>query len=366
MNNNLEVISLTKKDLREALLLNTYWNDAIEPPFSKNKAKWMLENNRAEDDDVMATLAYENQELMAFICLVPDWVKTKGMGVKKIFWSQRWWVADKYKTTILSSYTKNASLIAVNNQVFVKFFGVDTEDYYKKQPYTKTSKRNRYIILYNLDYDLLVLKKPGIIRFATIMKFLDQFSFKIISVLNSTLSKRRVKCFTTNLITSLDNRTWNFIQTHCANDFVPKTKEYVNWQISNDQYHNSQSTDEENRQKCLLGSMSVGVRNLNFTVLKDKDIIGFVSANLRDMKFVIRYFLADEENYSSCVDALMEHFIKSKCKALQTENLTLAECIKKRYVNLYSNSRVLFSLFHNEVKGNFENITLNDQDGYFY
>ncbi len=366
MNNKLEIISLTKRDLKKAVDLNTYWSDSYEAPFSKNKTIWMLDNNRADDDDVLATLAYENYRLVAFVGFIPDWVKTNSQDIKKIFWSQRWWIVDEYKTTILSAYTKNASLSAVNNQVFVKFFGVHTEGYYKKQPFTRFAKRDRYIILYNLNSDLLIYKNQNLKKFKLVLKFLDRVTFKTISFLNRVVSRSRVKLLSINDITLLDDHTWNFVKKHCDDDVVPKTLEYINWQISNDQYHNLEHDEPKPSYQCLLGSISSRIYNLNFSVKKNNKVIGFISANIKDDRFVVRYFLTNEANFNFCIDALMERFIKSKCKVIQTENSVLGECLKKRYVDIYYNTRTLFSLFHNDINENFESRTLNDQDGYFY
>ena len=37
--NNLEVITLTKRCLKVAVIENKFWGDSYEPPFSMNKAR---------------------------------------------------------------------------------------------------------------------------------------------------------------------------------------------------------------------------------------------------------------------------------------------------------------------------------------
>jgi hypothetical protein len=203
---NLEVIILTKLDLKDAVAKNKYWNGTIQPPFSKNKAKWMLENNRADNGDPLAVLGYEGHVIVAFVCLVPDLIKADG-GAQKIFWSQVWWVADKYKDTVLSTYVKKQSLEACNNQVIVKFLGDNTKSYYQKQPFIEFSKRKRHIILFSLDYDLLTYKKASLKKIAPILKLTDGISRRIIAIINKRKAGIKNNALTYKSISLIDDAT---------------------------------------------------------------------------------------------------------------------------------------------------------------
>jgi hypothetical protein len=366
VDNNLEVITLTKKNLREVLSQNKYWSDSFDAPFSRNKAKWMLNNNRADEADVFAILVYENQTLISFVGLMPDWIKTENGEVKKTFWSQRWWVSAKYENTVLPSYSKNISLSATNNQVIIKFLGAKTEAYYRKQNYTKFSGRIRSIIVFNIDHNLLVYKFNSLKKIVGLLKGFDKFSEKVITLINKTKNNRRIKNLLFEYISSIDENAWSFIEKYCANDIVPKTKEYINWQITNSQYHNLSSGINKPGYKCLLSSISNNIYNLSFLVKKQGKTIGFISANVKDNRFTLRYFLTSDDNLNSCLDALINSFIKTKCTLIQTENGNLAEQIKRRYTSIYTDSRELFSLEHNDIELDFNNVCINDQDGSFF
>ncbi|MDO5980460.1 hypothetical protein [Flavivirga spongiicola] len=366
MNNNLEVIALTKKDLREAIALNTYWDNSIEAPFSKNKALWMLNNKRSDDDDTLAILAYENSALVSFVCVVPDLIRKKeGGNVKKVFWSHRWWVSDNYKDTILSTYTKGMSLNALDNQIVIKFLGDATKAYYEKQNFTRFSERDRHIIVFSLNYDLLIYKKSSLKKIKGLLKFLDKASGKLISLINGKKSSNRTKLLSYKYVSHLDETNWNFIKEYCADDIVPKTLEYINWQLNNDQYQVSTNITDELKDNCRLGSISNSISNLNFIVNKDDKPIGFISGLVLGKRFIVRYFLSNKNNFDSCLDALIKNMIKSKCTLLQTENDVLGDRIKSRYLNLYVDTRKLFSLIHDDVGIDATNITVKDQDGNF-
>ena len=365
MNNSLEVITLTKNTLREAVSHNKYWGNSYEAPFSKNKARWLLENNRAEDDDVLAILGYENHTIVAFVALVPDWIENKAGDVKKIFWSQRWWASDTYKDTILPTYVKSISLKECNNQVVIKFLGDNTKAYYEKQPFTKFSERNRYIIIFSLNYDILVYKKKSLKKIAPLLKLFDASSRKVISIINTLKAKKRTQNLDIEYINSVDKDTWDYIEKHCAHDVIPKTQDYINWQICNNQYHVVKDKASKPYYNCLLGSISNKIYNMNFLVKKENDIIGFISGFVSGKRFTVRYFFANDDNFDYCVDALITNFIKERCTLLQTENSMLGQRIKSKYLTVYTDAKQLFSLIHNDVRTDVANAIINDQDGNF-
>ncbi len=363
---NIEIISLTKSSLQAAINKNKFWSDSYQAPFSINKAKWMLKNERASDDDLFGILAYEDYSLIAFVSMMPDLIKKEDGGFKKIFWSQRWWIAPKYKNTVLPTYTKSNSITEVNNQVVVRFLGEDTKAYYEKQPFTMFSERTRCIIIFNLDHRLLISKKEILKKVQPILKLVDKASSNIISLLNILKIKKRTKNITCKNISLINDDDWSFIESFCVNDIVPKTKDYINWQIDNNQYQQIKKGDNKNLNfKCLLESISENIKNLSFIVKKDNQPIGFVSGIVRGKRFVLRYFLSNEENFDACADALIKSVIKSKCTLIQTENGDLGNRIKSRYINVYSDFKTLVSLVHNDVGLNFKNIMINDRDGNF-
>lgn len=364
--NNLEVIVLTKHSLKEAVTENKFWNDSYEPPFSKNKAKWMLENSRADDGDTLALLGYEKHQIIAFVYLVPDLVKLQGNLIKKVFWSQRWWVSDKYKETVLSTYVKNMSLNACNNQIIIKFLGDNTKAYYEKQPFTQFSKRKRYIIIFSLDYELLVYKKSSLKKMASILKLVDTFSRKIIAIANKRTNNKINKGITYESVLSINNEAWSFLEKQSKDDLVPKSKDYINWQIDNNQYQLLKDDSKEINHRCLLGTISKKICNVSYVVKNENKIIGFISGFITGNRFIVRYFVTNEAYYNDCLSILVKSFITFKCTILQTEDDVLGERIKERFFKVYADDKELLSLIHNDVNESFSGITVKDQDGNFF
>lgn len=361
---DIKIISLTKKMLEDALKHDLYWDkNSKVVPFSKNKAKWLLQNERIENEDICAILGYENDELISFVYMVPDYIKTD-KGFEKIFWSNRWWVHEKYENSVLSTYTKKLSIEAVNKQVLIKYVGSETLEYYRKQSFKKFGKRNKYIFVFSLDYHLIINKAKFLKNLSPLLKVITKLSHVSVASINKLKISRNKRKLSYTYLDSIDDTAWAFIEKYCENDLIPKSKAYLNWQINNNQYVEIDATNTL-PYKCLLSSISYKIFNSNFLVLSNSKVVGFISVLIRGDEFVLRYFLSNKENYNLCLEALMHNFIRSKCTYILTDDEVLGEHIQQRFISIYTNKKEQFSLAHNDINYNFDNMVINEQDGHF-
>jgi len=182
MKQDLKTILVDKKKLQEYLDTNSLWNGSAIVPFSRNKAQWLLANNRMDDSDFCAMLVYEGDELCFFLYFIPDLITTKN-GKEKAFWSRRWWVADRYKNSILPTYLKNEATKKLKDKIIIKYIGKETEGYYERQPYTKFSERTRSYILFSLDVDLMIARFKMLRFFKIPLGIIERVSFWTLKIL---------------------------------------------------------------------------------------------------------------------------------------------------------------------------------------
>jgi len=363
MGQNFRTIQVTKSSLREALRENLYWKKAKIVPFSKNKARWLLQNSRIDENDLCAVLGYENEELISFVYMIPDWLKTKE-GIKKIYWCRRWWVADQYKDTILATYTLNEAITTVNNQVLIKFLGRDVVEFYKKQPYINFYSRTRYIILFNIDAAMLSNKIKILKSFKSILKPIENFSSYGVNWINKRKIKDNIQGLNYEYVSKIDKPIWNFLANFCEQDIIPKSQEYINWQLSSEQYM-STTIFEKYPYNDLVASISHKIYPITFSIIENDEIIGFTSTLVRGNEFEVKYFIASEEHYEKCMDALLHNFIKVGANTFLTENENLGKRILKKYQTIFYNQRKLDALAHKELDFDVTDMKVYDRDGHF-
>ncbi|PKV50991.1 hypothetical protein ATE84_3060 [Aquimarina sp. MAR_2010_214] len=363
MNENIEIIPLTKKMLREGITQNTYWKGDLNP-LPKSKALWLVSSPRIEDDDYCGIVSYENDKMISFIFMFPDFLNDQQKT--KVYWMISWWVDKKYKDTILGTYIYNEAVNIAGKQILIKSYAENVSAFYEKQPFTVITSRLRHTIFFSLDASMLIARFGFLKSFKFFLKRFDSAVGAIIRSINTSKIKSRTKELTYEYINHLDDITWEFIQPLCEKDLIYKTREYINWHISSIQYIQTPVVD-----KLPYKSLQTGVSNniyiYNVKIMIKDQIIGFLSYVVNYNECNIKYFLVkDEEYYDLCVDALIENFTHKRAKFIFTDDTKLSDCITKRYKTIFTHRVMKKGLAHDETKLDFENSNMLNRDGHFY
>ncbi|TYP75159.1 hypothetical protein [Aquimarina intermedia] len=364
MSENISIKKFTKKDIILAVVDGSFLQNNIDIPFTPAKAAWLVQNSRAEEGDILAVLAYSDHRLISYVALVPDYIQDANGNTAKVSWCNRWWIAHDYKDSILATYTMTEALKSVGNQVVIKFLGKEVEGYYQKQPFATFAERYRYYFIFSLDTDLVIMKFPMLKKFRTMLSWVDSFSKSVTAFINSRKIKETIEPLKYNYISRLDNELWSALAPYLTKDLVPKTKELINWQISNSQY---QRTPVANKYPyhCLIASAANQIFNLSFTVKNKNRFLGFISVLVRNKEYNVKYFIPFDGCFEECFGALIENFYSVGTSMLYTENEMLAAAIKERLTTTFIDERKLYALKHNQVALDLSPVVVQDHDGHY-
>ena len=363
--NDIEIIHLTKKKLRDAVYNNTFWNNNLSA-LPKNKAIWLINNKRIEEDDYCGVIAQENNNIVGFIYMIPDILINSKNEQKKIYWMIYWWVLEKYESNVLSTYIYNEALSLINNQAIVKSYTESVSSFYEKMPFKVIQSRLRHTIFFSLDASILFARFNFLKYFKGPVKLLDLISGASLRFINLKKVKKRTKKLKYDYINKLDSKTWQFIEPLCKKDLIYKTKDYIDWQICPNQYTKA-LIESKFPYKTLETGISSNISVYNIKVLHDSMIIGFISFVINYNELNIKYFLAKNDNfYNLCVDALIEHLIKLKRNFIFTDDSKLASTISKRFSTIFTHKVSKNALAHNNIDFDFENSMVLNRDGHFY
>jgi len=362
---NLEVIGLTKKMLREALDTNLYWKEspALMP---KSKASWLVANSRINDEDYCGVIGYEDQKMISFVFMFPDLLNIGDSKGQKVYWMLAWWVHSKYKNTVLSTYIYNEAVNLADKQILIKSYAENVTTFYEKQPFTVIASRLRHTIFLSLDTSILLGRFKFLKTFKFAINWFDAMSYSLLKGINKLKFKKQTKDISYDYIDQIDAETWSFIEPLCKNDLILKTKEYINWQINNNQYLQTPVSDKQSY-KALQTGISNNIHIHNVKILKDHKIIGFISYIINYNELNIKYFLVkDEKYYELCIDALMDNFYKLKVRFIFTDDTKVSDTIAKRYKTIFRHRVLKKGLAHNETKLDFSTANMMNRDGHFY
>ncbi|WP_103865528.1 hypothetical protein [Aquimarina sp. I32.4] len=363
MNENIEILPLTKKMLKEGIAQNTYWKGGLNP-LPKSKALWLASNSRIEEEDYCGIIGYENDKMISFIYLFPDLLNDQQKT--KVYWMISWWVDKKYKDTILGTYIYNEAINLTGKQILIKSFAENVTTFYEKQPFTVITSRLRHTIFFSIDASMLTARFRYLNPFKFFLNRIDHIVGAIIKFINTSKVKSRTRELTYEYINHLDDITWQFIEPLCEKDLIYKSREYINWQINGLQYTQTPIVG-----KLPYRSLQTGVSDniyiYNVKIMTNNQIIGFLSYVINYNEYNIKYFLVKEEkHYDLCVDALIENFINKRAKFIFTDDTRLSDTITKRYKTIFTHKVLKKALAHNETNLDFENSNMLNRDGHFY
>ena len=165
-------------------------------------------------------------------------------------------------------------------------------------------------------------------------------------------------------ITRLDDEAWNFIEPFCKDDLVFKTKNYINWQLSPQQYV-STPIDSKSLINSPYNGTGSNIFLCTFNAREHGILIGFISILVINNEANLKYFICSKEKEDIVIDALMEHLLKLKIKYIFTDNSTVVNNLKKRFTSFYIFSLLKKGIAHNDISKNFENFELKERDGHF-
>jgi len=364
MNKDLEVISITKKMLREAVNQDDYWG-LSHLPMSKAKAQWLLKNPRISDDDFCGVLAVENNKMAAFIYMFPDYLNELNQEFKKVYWMLSWWVHEDFKSSVLGSYVFHEALRITNKNIIIKSYAESATAFYEKQPFSVIAERLRYTIFFSLDASILTGRFKFLKKIKPLLDIFDNVSYWLIKTINKSTLKNKIKNLEYDYVNEIDDQLWEFIKPLCESDLIFKTKDYINWQLSKDQY--LQTPASLLPYTSLQTGVSEKINNYKIKILKNNQIIGFMSFLVNRSEVNVKYFLVkNEEDYDYCVDALLHNFIKVKTKFIFTDDDKLSKKIQERFKTIYVYKINKKALIHNDLNISRKEINVFERDGHFY
>ncbi|NER16882.1 hypothetical protein [Spongiivirga citrea] len=363
MGKNVKVDILTKRDLRQAVANSTYWGPGKNAPISKNRACWILESPRLKEDDYCLLVGLENDKMIAFVYMLPDILNDPNRT--KVYWMIEWWVVPAYQNSVLSTYIFMEGMRLAGDNILIKFYAEHIKHFYDKQPFSELHTRMRHAVFFGLNPDLVVRK----IKFAKYAKFLVKAIDRLISSRNRKLNKKKAISQGGNLkfeyINQLDREIEEWLISNCEDDLILKTKDYLNWQFSTDQYLTTPLFDKV-YEKVQLRDYAPVMDLHTFKVISEGDLIGFICFSDHGGEIYLKYFVSNEQNFDTNLSALMLHLIKLKTSHIFTDNELVGEALTKNYKTTFTHKVKKVALAHNAIIEKTKGLILKEQDGNYY
>jgi len=314
----MEIKTFTVADLRTALLSADFWHTKTLP-ITKHRAISFIHNPRADEDDPVLLVAYEESQVIGYLGILPDKLFVNDT-VYKFGWLTSWWVDPSSATTGVGAILLFRALNAYQQELGVSGGSKDARkvlDASQKFMALKTLKG--LDIKFRLNVTGAILRKrPALNIFRIVFKIFDDVMDEIVNLRNFFWKRRNDICqgLTFEYISSIDEETGQFIQQHHHYDLTRKEKADFNW-IMMYPWILSAPLKDSSGKKYYFSSRSNRFFYLGVKVFaQDNQLIGFFMLKVRDDRMSLVYSYFESQHALSITAAVVYHALAMDVSAL--------------------------------------------------
>ena len=305
----MEIKAFTVADLKTALVTEDFWRTKTLP-ISKHRALSYSRNPRAEEDDPVLLVAYQDNRVVGYLGILPDKIFVND-AVYKMGWLTSWWVDPSCTTAGVGAILLFKALNAYNQYV-----GVSGSSREARKALHASQKFMALKPLQGLDIRLRLNVTRDIPRRLPAMKIFRGL-FKIFDVLMDEVMvfrrffwlRRNDPCqrLTFEYISAIDEETDRFIRRHHQHDLTRKEKSDFNW-IMNYPWILSTPLKDAASKKYYFSSRADRFSYLAIKVFEQHtEMIGFFLLKVRDNQMSVVYSYFKSRHATSIMAAAFHH-----------------------------------------------------------
>ena len=314
----MEIKAFTVADLRTALLSADFWQTKTLP-ITKHRAISYSHNPRADNDDPVLLVAYQDSQVIGYLGILPDKIFVND-AVYKIGWLTSWWVDPSCATTGVGAILLFKALNAYQQQLGVSGGSKEARkvlDASQKFMALKTLKG--LDIKFRLNVSGAILgKRPALKIFRVVFKIFDDMMDEIVNLRNFFWKRRNDICqgLTFEYITSIDEETGQFIQRHYQFDLTRKEKADFNW-IMTYPWILSAPLKDSSGKRYYFSSRANRFFHLGVKVFaQDNQMVGFFMLKVRDDRMSLLYAYFESQHTLSIAAAVAYQALAMDVSAL--------------------------------------------------
>jgi hypothetical protein len=290
----MDIKAFTVADLKTILLSEEFWHTKTLP-ITKHRAISSSHNPRADKDDTVLLVAYQDKQVIGYLGILPDKLFVDNT-VHKIGWLTGWWVDPSCATTGVGAILLFKALNAYQQQLGVSGGSKDANKALDASQKFRAAKTLKGLdIKFRLNVTGAILRKHSALKiFRVLSKLFDALADEIVN-LRGFFWKRRndiIHRLNFEYISTIDEEAGQFIQQHHQDDLMRKEKADLNWMMRYPWVLSTPSKDSIG-ERYYFSSRAKRFFYLGVKVFdQNKDMIGFFILKVRDdrMSVIYSYF----------------------------------------------------------------------------
>ena len=320
-----------KADLKKELNSNLFWENDVMP-ITKHRALSFINNPRANKDDILLIIAFEKDNIVGYIGILPDIIYLNDNEFK-IGVLSTWWVNPISSKSGIGKKLLYDALSCYDDKLYLSGYTKVAECIYIKTKRFHLIKNYSGIILnkrfsFNDYYNRSVLKKIVPHRLKK----------SITNIINKNLIKKQKRWIDKNksiynyirfeYVNQFALHTEEFIQQHNKNELFRRNSQVLNWVIDypwvlgtpiNDWFHDKYYFSSTSRKFNFINIIIYDLNN---------KLVGLLMLKQRDEHLTIPYIYYDNDYLVTITKLLVLHIFQSDISTISTFNDKLINQLK--------------------------------------
>ncbi len=315
----MEIKAFTVTDLKTVLLSEDFWHTQTLP-ITKHRALSYCHNPRADEDDPVLLVAYEENRVIGYLGILPDNIFA-GDTVHKLGWLTSWWVDPSDATSGVGTVLLFKALNAYRQQLGVSGASRSARrvlDASQKFASVKTLKG--LDIRLRLNATAAVLRKlPALKPLRVGFKIFDDIMEEIMNLRSFFWQRRSAVCqrLTFEHISAMDEETGRFIRRHNRQDLTRKESADLNWVMMYPWILGAPLKDSAG-QRYYFASRADRFFYLGVKVYEQsREMVGFFLLKVRDDRMSVEYSFFENRHALTVAAAVVCHALAMNVSALR-------------------------------------------------
>lgn len=302
----MEIERLNKRQLLAHIRSKDYKSQAFLP-ISGHRAMSHIANPRADEDDILLLLAYEDGKLLGYLGALPDYMFYGEGQHEKCAWLSCMWIDEGQRGKRIAQQLIAACLDAWKNRILVTEFTVAAKGLYDKSGVFEDLAINKGIRLY-LRSDTFKLLPPKRKIFSSTKYLLRGFDAVVNSILDLRFNFYRKHRLKIEYPTMVDAETEHFISGRQQGQVFRRSAHELNWILRNPWI--LAGPENEMSRKYHFSSVD---RSFNFYPVKLRDqhgkLIAYFIFSKRDRTLKLPYFYMEPGMLEQAMAVIREHLV---------------------------------------------------------
>ncbi len=285
-------------------------------PISTHRAISHIHNPRADKDDILMIIAYDNNEMIGYLGVLADRIYNISGEALKCGWLSCMWVNPALRGKGIAKQLLSTAFRTWNDHILVTEFTPEAKGLYDRSGNFNDLRVNdglRCYMRFNL-HEVLPKKNEKYKRYIPFLHMADMIANVPVDLKLRYFLPLEYSTLKFEEVRRLYSDVNDYILSKSDNSFERRDTTDLNWIIEYPWLMESTSTEESRRYH--FSSVSDRFQNVFVKMIKAGKIVGFIHLTIRDNHLKVPYAFFEKENTRDLIEYIYDLMLTQKINML--------------------------------------------------